>query len=1450
MRSLSNSFHRCFDGALQPGEEKKNKITAAFPDFPVNIGSIGVLAVILFFFSSPGYAKAETPSPWFHLASISRPGRLVPSVGATDEVQEIVTTQSPKEEFFGFKPVEKQTYFVLRVDGVDLGPGHEGTPGHAGFRFTGEFATKELAEAFPAEVTLLSAENLQKALEESKAYGASNVTVQEKSEAAGGGPLPPGDKRYLIASVGEKADQVVAAVETTPVAGGTATSTVLTESKPTKDHMAATVINLGDGTTSSEGAPVTLRDHLPPNVTAISAEENNGGDKRGPLSCVVPSPHEVLCTLAKGDFESPEHPTETGTMPPYSSFEIVIYVDVAPGATSGEVDELVASGGGAPAASLKHEISVAAEAEEATPYGIETYEQSFEEPSGSPTTQAGKHPFQFTTTLNLEQEADAQPVSPTKDLTFTMPPGFVGDPQAYPRCPIGQFLSAECPLNTILGMAVVSYAEEHNGVHTAEASIYNLEPSEGEPARFGFRPDGVPVLLDTSVRTGADYGVTVHVENVPQTIGFLANTVTFWGVPGSPLHDNVRGVECQDETYDLEHSVPCQRLEERNPTPFLSMPTSCTGPLPDTLEADSWNEPLSILSYPSEPRQSPQQGKMPALDGCGRLPFAAEVRASVDEGTASTPSGLKVDIHVPQAEALNPKGLAPAILRNITVALPAAVHLNPSSADGLQACSADPGALSGRQLGSPGDEIGFTGSAEGTLRFTPELPESFAAKGAAEDHELPESEATLQPGGNFCSNASKIGEVTIKTPLLPKPLTGFVYLAAQESNPFGSLLAMYLVAEDPESGVLVKLAGEVQLCKGAGEIVDGFTCEELGQIVTTFQNNPQLPFEDAELHFFGGERAPLATPSRCGAYTTNASFEPWTNTATIHEDLHASSTFEITSGPNHTACPGTSLPFKPSLTGGALNVNAGAFSPFTATFSRQSGEQNMQSIEVHLPPGLSGILAGVELCPEPQANLGECGANSLIGETTVSVGVGGEPYTVSGGKFYLTGPYNGNGSCNTPGINGCAPFGITFTVPAKAGPFDLANTQHNKPPCDCVLVRGKIEINPFTSALTITSNPAGTQNSIPTELEGIPLEIQHVNAITTRNSFQFNPTNCNKMEVTGTIHSSEGAADTIGVPFQVTNCAALKFNPSIAFSTNGKTSKSNGADLITKVTYPQGPQGTYANLSYVKVELPKALPSRLTTLQKACTDAQFEANPAACPAASKIGYATVHTPLLPVPLTGPAIFVSHGGEAFPSLTMVLQGYGVTIDLVGTTFISKSGITSTTFKTVPDQPFSSFELTLPQGPFSALAANGNLCTEQSSLKLPVEFLSQAGGAPLKQDPSVTVTGCKPQITVVSHKVKGRTTTIQVKVPSAGRLTASARGLVASGGGKGSGGASSKATKTTSSASGATLTVKLQLSSKEQAFLAKHHGRKLEAKIHLTFTQKKGPKLKATTTVDIG
>lgn len=396
------------------------------------------------------------------------------------------------------------------------------------------------------------------------------------------------------------------------------------------------------------------------------------------------------------------------------------------------------------------------------------------------------------------------------------------------------------------------------------------------------------------------------------------------------------------------------------------------------------------------------------------------------------------------------------------------------------------------------------------------------------------------------------------------------------------------------------------------------------------------------------------------------------------------------------------------------------------TMSREDGNQNLDAIQLKMPSGLLGEISKVKLCGETEANAGSCGPESLIGETTVSVGLGGNPYTVKGGRVYITGPYEG------------APYGLSIVNPAKAGPFDLGQ----------VVVRAKIEVDPVTAAITITSDATGPHR-IPQIIDGIPLEIKHVNVTINRPEFTFNPTNCEPQQIGGSLTSSEGAVSSLHIPFQVTNCATLKFKPIFNVSTSGETSRNKGASLHVKLTYPEAPFGSQANIGYVKVDLPRQLPSRLETLKLACAASVFNHNPADCPSQSRVGYATATTPVLPLLLQGPAYFVSNGGAKWPELIIALQGQGVTVYLHGETFVTK-GITSSTFDTIPDVPIGTFELTLPEGPYSALAApDGHLCA--SNLRMPTSFHAQNG---MRIDSSVpiAVTGCTKHKLSKHHKKK--------------------------------------------------------------------------------------------------
>ena len=613
--------------------------------------------------------------------------------------------------------------------------------------------------------------------------------------------------------------------------------------------------------------------------------------------------------------------------------------------------------------------------------------------------------------------------------------------------------------------------------------------------------------------------------------------------------------------------------------------------------------------------------------------------------------------------------------------------------------------------------------------------------------------ATAASGpGQGCPESSKIGTLLAKTPLLEEPIEGGVYLAAPHDNPFDSLLALYIVAKAPERGVLIKQAGEVQ--------ADPST----GQLTTMFDGLPPLPYSSFQFDLREGPRAPLITPQSCGTYTTQVRLYPFSNPGVPTE---RSASFSIGSGANGGACASSEaqLPNSPSLQAGTVTPVAGAFSPFVFKVSREDGSQRLGAITASLPEGLLGKLAGVPYCSDGQiaaaaARSGEgegaleqsspsCPEVSQVGVVNITAGAGAQPYAVQG-KVYLAGPYKD------------APLSLAVVTPAIAGPFDLGT----------VVVRVALYIDPNTARISAVSDP------IPTILDGIPLDVRSVSLNVNRAGFTFNPTNCEAMAVTGQAISTLNQAAVLSNPFQVGGCQGLPFKPSLTASTVGKASKANGASLTVKVAQEPGE----ADIHKVELTLPATLPARLTTLQKACTEAQFNANPAACPSGAFIGTATATTPVLSVPLTGPAILVSHGGAGFPDVEFVLQaderGSVIRIDLDGKTDIKK-GVTYSRFETVPDAPITSFETSLPQGPHSIFAVNlsesakYNLCGQK--LTVPTTITGQNGARTMQATP-ITVTGCSTALSL-AHKVKRKTLTLTVYAPAAGKVAAAGKGLTA-------------------------------------------------------------------------
>jgi hypothetical protein len=605
------------------------------------------------------------------------------------------------------------------------------------------------------------------------------------------------------------------------------------------------------------------------------------------------------------------------------------------------------------------------------------------------------------------------------------------------------------------------------------------------------------------------------------------------------------------------------------------------------------------------------------------------------------------------------------------------------------------------------------------------LPEGLTLNPSAAHGLAACSEAQFNAGG--CPAASKVGSVTIETDLPPGSLSGGVTPGSAGGvflgSPSGATITdppfnVYLDAESVY-GVSVRLKGLAT--------PDPTT----GRLRVSFLNNPQLPFSDLILKLNGGPRAPLANPLACGTSRVEALFTPYTGLAPANPFAAFA-----TDADGHGGACAAPLPFALAQSTQHGSAKAGAYTSYTFKLQRNDGQQYLSALSTTLPAGLLGAIPSVPLCAKAQAQAGTCSAASLIGSAAVSVGAGGEPYGFSG-PVYLTGPYNG------------APYGLSVPVEAAAGPFDLGR----------VVTRASIGVDTYTGRVIVSA-------ALPRIVKGIPLRLRGLSVDVSRPNFLFNPSSCGALTTDSTLTSTFAARLRRSSPFQVSGCSALPFKPSFGARTTSKTRKVTGASLL--VTLRQGAH--QANLRSVVVQLPKALPSRLSTLNKSCLAATYAANPRSCPAGALVGTVTVATPVLPQKLTGPAYLVSHGGAAFPDLDLLLEGdNGVRVILVGNTNIAK-GVTTSTFASIPDVPVSSFSLNLPTGPHSALAAYGNFCA--APLVMPTTITAQ-NGAQIKQNTRLSVSNCG--VKILRHRISGHTLILTVKSFAAGRISAGGRNL---------------------------------------------------------------------------
>jgi hypothetical protein len=1042
------------------------------------------------------------------------------------------------------------------------------------------------------------------------------------------------------------------------------------------------VLNTGNATASPG---VTLTDRLPSGLamTGFDSREGGAGAK---WACEELGASLVTCTLAEA--------LAAGSYAPSLAIELSVPSE-SPLPLENSVT--VGEGGAVVPASTGESTPVGTGAQT---FGITEFSIEAHDANGEAELQAGGHPWQVTASLGFPWRAVAADpdqryaqVQNVKKIAVELPTGMVGNPLTTEHCTQSELSESACPPGSMVGSLALAAAsfevgEFHStGESGGVSAIYNMVSEPGYPAEFAVNYAGQSVYLYVSmVHTASGERLRLATVGVPPVIEAGDVVLTLWGEPGAFNGSGSEGA-------------------------LLSDPADCSGaPANARVEAESWGDPGHPVSQ--------EATVLPQLTGCGLLQsapaFAFTPNVAAESGTseADEPSGYSADLAAVQSSAFSEP--ATPELRDATVTLPEGIAISPAAAQGLVACQAR--GPEGINLGS--DEIGPAGQDMGD----PEATELGEGHGGPGGNDSPYDDGQYHTAPGHCPDASTLGTVEAFTPLLatrcggagqarceagesPAPLQGHMFLAVPQcgghaqascteaSAADGKLFGLYIEVEG--SGVIVKLQGSVA--------ADPVT----GQLTASFKDLPQLPFSDLKLHFKGGDRAPLANPQECGSFATSSTLASWSEQTAFNASLPFSVDWNGSGG----ACP-ASLPFSPGFSAGTVTAAAGAFSPFTLTLSRHDREQDISALTFTTPPGLLADLSSVAPCEEPQASKGECGPASLLGEATIAAGAGAAPYWVRGGRVYLTGPYDGQ------------PFGLSIAIPGEVGPFNLG----------AVIIRAQVAVNPTTLALTIATGRG--VGGIPIIKDGIPLRLRTINLDIDRAGFFFNPTNCATQSVTATVSGAQGAAVNVASPFTVTGCRHLPFAPKLTALTraNGEFA-GHGASLHLAIATAAGS----VNLRSLKLDLPQRLPARLGTIQKACREKVFNANPAACPKASMIGFATVATPMLAQPLRGPAILVSRGGKAFPDMVLVLQARGVTVELTGALFVDQHNITSTTFRSIPDVPIRRLDLVLPEGRTSVLAANAGLCTKKPLIISAV--INAQDNARVKHTVHVAVEGCK-------------------------------------------------------------------------------------------------------------
>jgi hypothetical protein len=857
------------------------------------------------------------------------------------------------------------------------------------------------------------------------------------------------------------------------------------------------------------------------------------------------------------------------------------------------------------------------------------------------TQAAGHPPFGFTQIITKHGPPLESPVGELKTVLVDLPVGLSVNPQATPQCELApgespELCAARAPLSKVGTSVIFASAKKVLGaieigapIGPLPATVYNIVPQQGEPARFGFSLVGSDVFLEAGVAWWDDYHeyFTIHAPKLEVPVlggaveaALLKNRLVFEGLTGLGTGGG----------------------------PFLTSPSTCNDPAAQGfghtystfLHADSYQEEAPQFPTGSEVNESPlPKGVKPT--GCESIPFNPTVGTEAGTTRTDSPSGPTVAVGVPFDTAAT---IANSNVRVAQVTTPKGLGLNPSAATGLKACT-------DKQFG------------EGT-------------KGAVE-----------------CPPASKIGTVSIQTPVLPpNSLAGDVFLGEQLSREptSGKEYRVFIDAEAPRFGQSVRVTGEVS------------ANPKTGQLTTKVDQAPQLPFTSVKVKF-DGAKGVLTSPPTCGPNVTSGQMTPWSGTP---DATPADAGFVLTSAPGGGPCAKTlaERPFAPGFEAKPATTKARAFTQFQAQLTRTDGQQELKGVDITLPPGATAKLKGIPYCkPGDLAKAADrsaaaeekspsCPDKSLLGSAQVRAGSGDNPLQIKG-KVFLSGPYHG------------APLSLAVLTPAAAGPFDLG----------VVVVRVALFVKPETARI----HPVA---EIPDVFGGAKLSIRSIFVNVNRKKFARTGTSCRKTATTGSLlgggadptNPAAFSAFAVSTPFKGSRCKPLKFHPRLRLALSGETQRAKHPKL--RAVLRARPQD--ADIRHATVALPHALFLDQASLGSVCTRVQFNANK--CPKKSIYGYAKATSPLLGKPLKGP-VYLRSSKNLLPDMVAHLKGQ-VTIDLVGKIDSYKGGI-RTTFGHVPDVPVKKFTLVLPGGKHGLLVSSRDLC--QAPVKALVRFKAHNG-----------------------------------------------------------------------------------------------------------------------------